>query len=61
MSKGIFNLENKEEAVFSYQLNNKYRLGIFNLNNTNKLNINLKDGTYINRFNDLEVVVNKVK
>ena len=58
MSKGIFNLENKEEAVFSYQLNNKYRLGIFNLNNTNKLNIKLKDGTYLNSYNNEEVVVN---
>src|SRR5690554_325355 len=57
MSKGIYNLEDHENAIFSYQLNDTYRLGLFNLDNKKSFNTKLKDGKYINLLNNEEIIV----
>lgn len=54
---GIFNLENKEKAVLSYNNRKDYLLGVFNLEDDKSLVVPLKDGIYTNLINDDEVVV----
>lgn len=57
MSEGIYNILNEEDAIFSYELNGIYRIGLFNLDNKDKLFSNLKDGLYLNLINNEEIKV----
>ncbi|HHW79940.1 MAG TPA: alpha-amylase [Acholeplasmataceae bacterium] len=57
MSAGIYNLEDDENAIFSYTYKDTYLLGLFNLDNKSEIKTNLKDGTYINLLNNKEVIV----
>ena len=56
--EGNFHLENSNDiAVFSYDYNDTYLLGIFNLENKNNLEIALKDGIYKNELNQEDIIV----
>jgi len=55
---GNFHLENHQEiAVFSYDYNDQYLLGIFNLENRSDIEVMLKDGIYQNILNQEDIVV----
>lgn len=56
-SDGIFNLENKNKAILSYQDKEDFLLGIFNLEADSSLTVPLKDGNYLNLLNEKEVLV----
>ena len=58
MATGNFNLVKADQAVFTYELDDKFRVGIFNLEDSKKLVVNLKDGNYTNLLNNQTIVVN---
>jgi len=59
MIDGIFKLEKKDFAIFSYTKDNRYLLGIFDVEKKGEVEVNLKDGSYTNKINgDLILVKN---
>jgi cyclomaltodextrinase / maltogenic alpha-amylase / neopullulanase len=61
---GSFHLENHNEiAFFSYDYQQDYMLGIFNLENQTEVSVNLKDGIYEDFLNleKIEVKHGKIK
>jgi glycosidase len=59
---GIYNMHQKETvAVMSYQYQNQFIVGIFNLENEQEIEVPLIDGTYINFIDDSEVKVENQK
>ena len=61
LSKGIYNIhfEELEVAHITYEYKNELLECVFNLGNEKGfINSKLEDGTYINLFNDKEVLVN---
>lgn len=59
MSEGIYNLESRNDAIFSYKLKDDYLLGVFNLDSASELKVPLKDGVYTNELNGESIEVNK--
>lgn len=55
---GIFNIHQKDSvAVMSYQYQNQFIVGIFNLEDEHEIEVPLIDGTYLNFIDDSEVKV----
>ncbi|VEU81125.1 alpha-amylase family glycosyl hydrolase [Haploplasma axanthum] len=55
LSTGVFDLVCKDFAMFSYKKNDRYLLGVFNLEDKLEVRTPLKDGTYLNLLNNKEV------
>jgi hypothetical protein len=59
---GNYNLHHSADvAVMSYTYQNQYLVGIFNLENANRVSVPLIDGNYTNFINDEDIIVENGK
>lgn len=59
---GIFEVvKSKDIAVLSYKNDKETMYGIFNLENINEIDLNIKDGSYLNLINDENIEVRNQK